>query len=308
VTALVAGAISSDAWIEAIFSGIALGAKYALVALGFVIVFKATGVINFAQASLVLVGGYLCWNFSATWGWNFYLSLLLSMVGGAVLGLLLEFLLLRKMSGEAPFTLIMVTIGILFVIDNLVTAIWGAEGRDLPDPWGLRTWKWGDVDIAVADVWTIGITFVVLAAFFAMFRFSTLGLAMRASALDQEAALAQGIAPKRVYQVAWACAGAVGAVAGVMLASGSGSLNPALGLIALVAFPAMILGGLESPGGAVVGGLIIGLVQQLTALLAPEYFSWIGGGFEIVSPYFVMVLILLVRPTGLFGQKEVRRV
>ncbi|MGV3760575.1 MAG: branched-chain amino acid ABC transporter permease [Actinomycetota bacterium] len=308
MTGLVAGAISSDAWIETVFSGIALGAKYALVALGFVVVFKATGVINFAQASLVLVGGYLCWNFADTWGWSFYLALVASMVGGAILGLLLEFLILRRMSGEAPFTLIMVTIGILFVIDNLVTAIWGPSGRDLPDPWGLRTWKLGDVDIAVADVWTIGITAVVLLAFFAMFKLSTLGLAMRASALDQEAALAQGIAPKRVYQVAWACAGAVGAVAGVMLASGAGSLSPALGLVALVAFPAMILGGLESPGGAVVGGLIIGLVQQFTALLAPEYLDWIGGGFDRVSPYFVMVIILLVRPTGLFGQKEVRRV
>lgn len=308
MTPLVLGAIRSDAWIETVFSGFALGAKYALVALGFVVVFKATGVINFAQASFVLVGGYLCFTVANTWGWSFYLALILSMIGGGVLGLLLEFLILRRMSGEAPFTLIMVTIGILFVIDNVVTAIWGPSGHDLADPWGLRTWKFGDVDIAVADVWTIGITAVVLVAFFAMFKWSTLGLAMRASALDQEAALAQGIAPKRVYQVAWASAGVVGAVAGVMLASGAGSLSPGLGLIALIAFPAMILGGLESPGGAVIGGVIIGLVQQFTALLAPEYLSWIGGGFDRVSPYFVMVLILLVRPTGLFGQKEVRRV
>lgn len=300
--------IRGDAWVEAIFSGFSLGAKYALVALGFVIVFKATGVINFAQPSLVLVGGYLCWNFAETWGWNFYLALIASMVGGALIGLLIEALLLRRMSGEAPFTLIMVTVGVLFMMDNLVTAIWGAEGRGLPTPWGLRTYQFGEIDIAVADVWAIGIAVAVLVAFFAFFRLSTMGLAMRASALDQEAALAQGIDPKRVYQVAWACAGAVGAVAGVMLASGSGSVNPALGLIALVAFPAMILGGMESPGGAVVGGLVIGMVQQLTALLGPEYFAWLGSGFERVSPYFVMVLILLVRPTGLWGQKEVRRV
>jgi len=308
VTALALGAIRSDAWFETLFSGVALGAKYALVALGFVVVFKATGVINFAQASFVVVGGYLCFNAANTWGWNFYLALLFAMVGGALLGLILEFLILRRMAGEAPFTLIMVTIGILFVIDNIVTAIWGPDYHDLADPWGLKTWQWGDVDIAQADVWTIGITGVVLVAFFLMFKFSTLGLAMRASALDQEAALAQGIAPKRVYQVAWACAGVVGAVAGAMLASGTGSLRPDMGLIALIAFPAMILGGLESPGGAVLGGLIIGLVQQFTALLAPEYLAWIGGGFDRVSPYFVMVLILLVRPTGLFGQKEVRRV
>lgn len=304
----VLAAISSDAWIETIFSGLAVGSKYALVALGFVIVFKATGVINFAQGSFVLLGGYFCWNLTVTWGWPWYVSILGSMVGAALVALALELLLLRRMMGEQPFTVIMVTIGVLFVIDNVVTAVWGAEGRDLPDPWALSTWRFGKVDILKADVWTIILSGAVLIAFFLFFKLSSLGLAMRASALDQEAAIAQGIDPRRVYQVSWATAGAVGALAGIMLASGTGSLSPTLGLTALVAFPAMILGGLESPGGAVVGGIIIGLVQQLTALLAPEYLKWIGGGFENVTPYLVMILILLVRPTGLFGQKEVRRV
>jgi branched-chain amino acid transport system permease protein len=304
----VLAAISGDAWVETIFSGVAVGAKYALVALGFVIVFKATGVINFAQASFVLLGGFFCWQITDTWGWNFYLSLPLAMIGGALVGALIEVLILRRLIGEQPFTLIMVTIGILFVLDNMVTAIWGPEDRDLADPWGSRTVEFGDVNLAIADMWTIAVTAVAIGGFFVFFRYSTLGLAMRATAADQEAALAMGISARRVYQVSWAAAGALGALAGIMLASGAGSLGPGLGSIALVAFPAMILGGLQSPGGAVIGGLIIGLVQQLTALLQPEYFEWLGSGFERVSPYVVMVIILLVRPFGLYGEPEVRRV
>lgn len=304
---VVLAAITSDQWIETIASGISLGAKYALVALGFVIVFKATGVINFAQASFVTLGGFFAWNIVTTWGWNFYLALPVAMLAGAALGIALEWLVLRRLVGEAPFTLIMVTIGVLYVIDNITTAIWGPADRDLPDPWNIRTVDSGDVSIGVADIWTVGVVAAVLLAFFAFFRFSTLGLAMRATAVDQEAALAQGISAGSVYRASWAIAGAVGALAGVMLASGPGSVGPGLGLVALVAFPAMILGGLESPLGAVIGGIVIGLVQQLTALLSPEYFSWIGPSFERVSPYLVMIVILLVRPFGLFGTREIRR-
>lgn len=303
----VLAAIRSDAWFETIFSGVALGAKYALVALGFVIVFKATGVINFAQASFVLIGGFAAWQFAATWGIDFYLSLPLSMLAGAALGLAVEALVLRRLVGEQPFALIMVTIGILYVLDNVATAVWGPSDRDLPDPWGSRTVEFGNVDLAVADFWTIGVAAAAVAGFFALFRYSALGLAMRATADDQETALGVGISARRVYRAAWAIAGALGALAGVMLASGAGSLGPGLGSFALVAFPAMILGGLESPGGAVVGGLVIGLVQQLTALLQPEYAEWLGSGFERVAPYVVMIAILLVRPYGLFGEEEVRR-
>src|SRR3546814_298043 len=288
-------------------SGLALGCKYALVALGFVIVFKATGVINFAQASFVLVGGYITFNATNTWGLNFYLALVVAMLAGAVLGMLIEALILRKMIGEAPFTLVMVTIGILFILDNVVTAIWGPDPKNLGDPWtGVR--MVGDVPVADKDIWTIAFTALVVAGFFAFFRYSTLGLAMRATAMDQEAAMAQGISARRVYRVSWAIAGLVAALAGAALSAGSVALHPGVGLIALVAFPAMILGGLDSPLGAVVGGIIIGLVQQLTSLYGPEYLEWFGNGFELVSPYLVMIVILLVRPYGLFGTKEVRRV
>lgn len=293
---------------KTLFSGLSLGCKYALVALGFVIVFKATGVINFAHASFVLVGGYMTFNAGQTWGLNFYLALLVAMAAGALLGMVIEALILRRMIGEAPFTLVMVTIGILFVIDNVVTAIWGPDPQNLGDPWGLSVRRLGDVPIADRDIWTIVFTAVVLAGFFLFFRYSSLGLAMRATALDQEAAMAQGISARRIYRVSWGIAGLVAALAGAVLSAGSAALQPSVGLIALVAFPAMILGGLDSPLGAVVGGIIIGLVQQLTALYGPEHLEWFGSGFELVSPYLVMIIILMVRPYGLFGTKEVRRV
>ena len=308
MSGLVLAAVTRNDLLQILFSGLALGCRYALVALGFVIVFKATGVINFAQASFVLVGGYLTFNAANTWGWSFYLALLFAMAGGAVLGMLIELLVLRRMIGEQPFTLVMVTIGILFILDNVVTAVWGPNPQNLGDPWGLNVRQMGEINFADRDIWTIIFTAVVLAGFFLFFRYSSLGLAMRATAMDQEAAMAQGISARRVYRVSWAIAGLVAALAGAALSAGSGALNPSVGLIALVAFPAMILGGLDSPLGAVIGGIIIGLVQQLTSLYGPEYLEWFGNSFELVSPYLVMILILLVRPYGLFGTKEVRRV
>jgi branched-chain amino acid transport system permease protein len=300
--------ITGDDLLQTAFSGLALGCKYALIALGFSVVFKATGVINFAQASLVLLGAYLTFNFTQTWDLNFYLSLVMAMAVGALVGVAIEASVLRWLVGQPPAALIMVTIGLLFVLNNVVTAIWGPDNRNLGDPWGIKTRDMLGVTVADRDLWTIGFAAVAVAAFFAFFRYSTLGLAMRASAFDPEAAMAQGIPARRVHRVAWAIAGAVAALAGATLAAGAGQLSPATGSLALVAFPAIILGGLDSPLGAVVGGIIIGLVQQFTALLAPEYFDWVGDSFERVSPYLVMIAILLIRPYGLFGTREVRRV
>jgi branched-chain amino acid transport system permease protein len=300
--------ITGDDLLQTAFSGLALGCKYALIALGFSVVFKATGVINFAQASLVLLGAYLTFNFTQTWDLDFYLSLVMAMAVGALVGVATEASVLRWLVGQPPAALIMVTIGLLFVLNNVVTAIWGPDNRNLGDPWGIKTRDVVGVTVADRDVWTIGFAAVAVAAFFVFFRYSTLGLAMRAAAFDPEAAMAQGIPARRVHRVAWAIAGVVAALAGATLAAGAGQLSPATGSLALVAFPAIILGGLDSPLGAVVGGIIIGLVQQFTALLAPEYFDWVGDSFERVSPYLVMIVILLIRPYGLFGTREVRRV
>jgi branched-chain amino acid transport system permease protein len=161
--------------------------------------------------------------------------------------------------------------------------------------------------IRTLDVAAIVVASIVIVAFFAFFRYSKMGLAMRASALDQEAALAQGMSAKRVFATAWLIAGAVAALAGCFVAAGR-PLDLSIQFVAILAFPAIILGGLDSPGGAVVGGMIIGVTQSLTAGYQPEYAAFLGANFHTVMPYFVMVLILLVRPYGLFGTPEVKRI
>jgi len=294
-------------FLQLCFAGLALGSRYALVALGFVIIFKATGVINFAQGAMVTLGAYLTFNFHQTWGLPFAISMVLAVVAGGLVGVLIQRLLLRRMIGRPVFGVIMITIGLLFLINEVIATIWGYDALDLGDPWGIRTVDAGGVVLAVKDLWALGITAVVLLAFFIFFKFSSMGVAMRAAAVDQEAALARGISVRRVFAWSWGIAGAVAALAGVSLGSGPASITPTLGLIALAAFPAMILGGLDSPLGAVIGGIVIGVTQTLTAGYQPEYAAFLGNNFYVVMPYVVMVVILLIRPYGLFGTREVHR-
>lgn len=294
-------------FLQLCFAGIALGARYALVALGFVVIHRATGVINFAQGSILALGAFFAYNAHVTWGLNFYLAALIAIVGAATVGVLVERLLLSRMAGQPVFSVIMITIGLLFVLDQVITMIWGQDAQNLDDPWGIDTVRAGGIVMAVVDLWTIALAIVVVIAFFVFFRFSGLGLAMRAVAIDEEAAMARGISVRRVVATAWGISGAVATVAGITLASGPAALRPSVGLVALAAFPAMILGGLDSPLGAVVGGFVIGLTQTLTAGYQPQHAAWLGDDFQAVMPYVVMILILMVRPHGLFGTKEVER-
>jgi branched-chain amino acid transport system permease protein len=294
-------------FLQLCFAGVALGARYALVALGFVIIYKATGVINFAQGAFVALGAYLAYNFSTTWGMPFALAVPLAIAVAAMFGMAIERVVLRRVVGRPAVAVIMITVGLLFVMDQLITTIWGDRTLDLADPWGISTVSVGGVVLAVTDLWTIVLAGAVVGAFFAFFRYSGLGLAMRATAIDQEAAMARGISVRRVFAASWAISAGVAALAGVTLAAGPARLNPAVGLVALAAFPAMILGGLDSPSGAVLGGMIIGVSQVLTQGYQPEYAAWLGNNFHAVMPYVVMVLILMVRPYGLFGTRQVRR-
>lgn len=295
-------------FLQLCFAGLALGSLYALVALGFVVIYKATGVINFAQGGLVLLGAYLTYNIHQTWGVPFAFSIPLAMLGCALVGAAIERLVLRWLVGRPVFAVIMVTIGLLFILEQVVTGIWGFDRLNLGDPWGISRVTVGEVVLSVKDVWTIVLAGLVLLAFFLFFRYSDLGVAMRATAFDQEAAIAQGIGARRIFALSWAIAGAVATLAGVMLAAGAGGVRPDIQFVALLAFPAIILGGLDSPAGAVVGGIVIGLTQTLTAGYQPEYAAWLGSGFSNVMPYLVMIAILMVRPYGLFGTPEVRRV
>jgi len=294
--------------LELVFAGTIRGALYALVALGFVVIYKATGVINFAQGGLLLLGMYLTFNAHVTWGLPFWPAVVAAATLTACAGVLVERTVLRRMVGQPVFAVVMVTLGLLIIVQQVVPMIWGYDRLNLGDPWGLRTISLAGIDVGVKDLWTLGLTATVVAAFFAFFRFSRYGVAMRATAFDQEAAAAQGISARWVFALSWAIAGAVATLAGVMLAAGSGGVEPGKDIIALAAFPAVILGGLDSPLGAVLGGFVIGISQSLTSGYQPEHAAFLGDNFDGVLPYVVMVAILLVRPYGLLGTRDVVRV
>jgi branched-chain amino acid transport system permease protein len=226
----------------------------------------------------------------------------------AVVGLLTERVVLRRLVGQPIFATILITLGLLFVIEQACTAIWGYDLLPLADPWGVSTLALGGATLKAVDLWTIGAAAAVLALFFAFFKSTTIGVAMRAAALDPEAALAHGISPAVIHGLAWGIAGAVAVVAGVLLAAGPRGVDLTLGPVAFRAFPAMILGGLESPEGAVLGGVVIGLTEVLTAAYVTPNAPWLGANFHVVMPYVVMILVLVVKPYGLFGTVEVRRV
>jgi branched-chain amino acid transport system permease protein len=306
VTLIASGA--GTKFFQLLVAGIALGAIYALVALGFVVVFKSTGAINFAHGGFVLLGAYLTYNYHVTWGVPFYLSMLMAMASMALLAVILERLILRKLVGQPSFTVIMVTLGMLIVIQQIQISVWPDAFVLLDDPWGERKWTIGGVVITHVNVWTVIFAAAVVLAFLVFFRYSSWGVAMRAAAFDQEAAMAQGINVARVFAIAWGIAGVVAVVAGVMLGARQKSVDSTMSFVALRAFPAMILGGLDSPLGAIVGGVIIGVTEVMTTGYIEPNANWLGDGFHVVMPYVVMILILLVRPSGLFGTRRVERV
>jgi branched-chain amino acid transport system permease protein len=292
-------------FLQLLFQGFSLGCIYALVALGFTVIYRASKVINFAQGSLLLVGAYLVSVFATGLKLPFVLAVVAAIVLLAAGGVVFQTVVLRRVLGQPVFTLVMITIGLSIAIDAAVPAIFGDNPRILGDPWGASAVHLGGVTLNWVRVWAIVCTVLILALFFAFDRFSRYGLAMRATASDEEAALAVGVPVSRVYAFTWAIAGGVAAVGGLFLAGFPSSPNPSLGDVALRAFPAIILGGLDSPLGAVVGGIVIGILEVLTSGYAP---GWLGANFSDVAPYIVMILVLLVRPYGLFGARPVERV
>jgi branched-chain amino acid transport system permease protein len=294
-------------FLQLAIQGIALGAIYALIALGFVIVYKATAVINFAQGELVLLGAYLVYAFNQT-GLPFAASVALAVLVMAGVGWAIERTVLRRMVGKPAFAVVMITIGLAIVIRQVVAAVWGFDDRLLGEPWATSRLQLGDVGVNVTSIVTIGAAGALLLLFFVFFRLTRAGIGMRATALDQEAALAVGIPVQRVFAQAWMIAGATAAIAGVFLVAFPATLQPAVGFTALRAFPAAIVGGLDSPGGAVLGGILVGLVEVLVQGYQPQVAPWLGNNLHVAAAYLLMIVVLMVRPYGLFGTRQVERV
>ncbi len=293
---------------QLLVAGLALGCIYALVALGFTIIYRASQVINFAQGAFLLVGSFLVSWFALDRSYPFAVAVLLAIAITALVAVVFQVLVLRFTVGQPVFTVVMITIGLNIALEGAVPALFGSTQRSIGDPWGSSSVALGSVVVNWDTIWTIGVTLLILALFFAFNRFSRYGLAMRATAMDEEAAMAVGVPTRRVHALAWGLAGAVATVGGFFLAGFPNALSPGIDAIALRAFPAIILGGLDSPLGAVVGGVIIGLVEELTAGYQPNDASWLGANFYSVAPYIVMIVVLLIRPYGLFGSRPAERV
>ncbi len=290
-----------------LFSGLALGAIYALIALGFTVIFRASRIINFAQGELLALGACVVSALISAHGWPFWLAFLAGAVATALAGFLFQMVVLRFAVGKPDFTIVMLTLGLAIVLDAALDGSFGAYPRSNGDPWGASVVHVGGLALPWVQIWTIVAAIVLLVAFRLLNRHTKYGLAMRSAAADTEAAIAVGIPLRRVYGTAWILAGIVACVAGVFLGGYPNTVTPAISDVALLAFPAIILGGIDSTTGAIVGGFAIGVIEQLTAGYQPTYAAFLGQGFSVVAPYIVMIIFLLVRPYGLFGSRPAER-
>jgi branched-chain amino acid transport system permease protein len=293
--------------IETVVRGLGQGSVYTLLGLGFVIIYKGTRVVNFAQPSLMILGALFTSWFAVTQGLAFPLAVLLAVVLAALVGAVTERVAMRPMVGRPVFSATMVTVGVFIVLGVVANDMIGTNVRQIGDPWGLDTVEVGGVVLFESDLARVLVTALVVVALLTFFKYARSGLAMRATALDQETSLAQGVKVGRMFGLSWALAGALAAIAG-MFVGGTAGITSTTQVIALKALPAIVLGGLDSVGGAVIGGLVIGLAESVTRTYQPEFAPWLGQGFDSVVPYVVMLLVLLVRPYGMFGTREVERV
>ena len=290
------------AFTQQVVSGTAIGCVYALVALGFVLIYKATEVVNFAQGDILMVGAFLAYTLIVLAGFNFWVGALLAIGLTAVLGFFLERLVVRPIVGQPIFAIVMVTIGIGFVARSVasMTPGWGVDTHFIETPFYNKTVRWGAVVLSQDHVAIILLTILLCLVLFLFFRRTTLGIAMQATSQNQLAAYYMGIPVKTVFSLIWAISAGVAAFAGVLLAP-IAFVHANMGFIGIKAFPAAVLGGFGSIPGAVVGGLIIGVVEALAGFYLPE-------GFKDVAAYIVLLLVLLVRPEGLFGEATRKKV
>jgi branched-chain amino acid transport system permease protein len=295
-------------FLQLLINGVSLGAVYALLALGFVVVFKASGVVNFAHPALLMAGAYVTARLAATDTLPFALALLAGVGAAVAVSLVIQRFLVSPMASRSAIAVSIMTIGVDVVVQTEITRRIGVDILPMGDPWRDGVVTVAGVTIPQTRIAALVVGVAVIAAFFAWFRFSTWGIAMRAVAEDPGTAALMGVQRARVSAIAWMLAGALAAVAGLFISVfPAPGLEPATAAVALRAFPAAIIGGLDSTGGAVVGGVVVGVAEALAGGYASEL-SFLGQGFHTVMPYAVMVLVLLARPSGLFGTRELHRV
>ena len=289
-------------FLQLVISGIAQGCIYGLIALGFVLIYKATETVSFVQGDLMMLGAFGGLAAMTMLNFPFWLSILSAIVAMGVFGLVVERLVIRPILGQPQFTIVMLTIGIGYIVRGLITMVpgIGTETHTLPVPYKDVVLTVGGLLLSMEQVVVIGSTALLCAVLYTVFRYSTVGIAMQAASQNQLAAYYMGIPVKRLNGLVWALAAAVAAVAGLLLAPIT-FVHVNMGFIGLKAFPAAVVGGFGSLPGAIVGGLIIGVVESLSGFYLPT-------GFKDVAPYIVVLAMLWFKPNGLFGEKLRKKV
>jgi branched-chain amino acid transport system permease protein len=288
--------------LQIIISGIAQGCIYGLIALGFVLIYKATETVSFAQGELMMLGAFAGLACMSLLGFPFWLSVLSAVAAMAVIGILLERVVIRPILGQPAFSIVMLTIGIGYVARGMITMLpnVGTETYTFPVPYKDQIWKLGGLVLNVEQMVVIAATAVLSGLLYGLFKYSKIGVAMQAASQNQLAAYYMGIPVKRLNGLVWGLAAGVAAIAGLLLAPIT-FVHANMGFIGLKAFPAAVVGGFGSLPGAIVGGMIIGVVESLSGFYLPE-------GFKDVAAYVVVLIFLMVRPNGLFGEKLRKKV
>jgi len=283
-------------------SGIAIGCVYALVALGFVLIYKATETVNFAQGELMMLGGFFAYTATALMGWPYWAAIVFAVLVMALFGMGIERIVLRPVLGQAQFTVVMVTIGVGYVMRGVVSMVpgWGTDTYKIANPFADRVINIGGAAISLEQLMIIVMTAALCAVLFLFFRFTRIGVAMQASSQNQLAAYYMGIPVRRINTLIWGLSAAVATFAGILLAPLT-FVHANMGFIGLKAFPAAVVGGFGSIPGAIVGGLVIGLVESFAGYYLPE-------GFKDIAAYIVVLLVLIFKPSGLFGDKLTKKV
>ena len=290
---------------QLLINGVIVGTLYGVVAMCFVLIYKSTQVVNFAQGEFLLIGAWVCWALLVHFQVPFWLGFLVTLGFMFVFGVLLQVVVLRPMIGEPIISVIMLTIGLSMFLQALLSWIFGEFAKPFPQVFDIEKVNILGLNVQTPYIMSLVISLLIMAGFFFFFKYSRMGLAMRATAFDQQVAQSLGVSVKHVFALSWAISAMVSALAGVVMGMVNG-VSSALSFIGIKVFPAAIVGGLDSIVGGVVGGLIIGLLENFAEFVDTQWLGW-GNLYEIV-PFYVLVIILMIKPYGLFGTKDIERI
>ncbi|OXT00794.1 branched-chain amino acid ABC transporter permease [Notoacmeibacter marinus] len=291
--------------LQLLVNGVIVGMLYGIVAMCFVLIYKSTQVVNFAQGEFVVLGAWVCLSLVVSMGLPFWLAFLFSLVFMMVFGILVQVILLRPLVGEPVISVIMATIGLSIFMQATMNWIFGNNAVRFPQVFDQATVSIGGLNVETAYLMSLVLSLVVMGMFFWFFQYSRWGLAMRATAWNQQIAQSLGISVGRVFAMAWAISAVVSGIAGVVIGLVSAVSN-SLAIIGIKVFPAVIVGGLDSIVGAIIGGLTIGILENLAEFVDGQYLQ-IGNMYS-VAPFYVLLIILMIKPYGLFGTPDIERV